>query len=349
MKSKILAITALCLLCECAASYRAAVSYQNEFVVMFYNLENMFDIIDSPDTNDSDFTPDGAKNWTHNRYETKKKRIWQVIASVSDKHFPDIIGVCEIENHNVMQDIINTTPLGALGYSCYYHETLDRRGIDVAFLYRPETFEIVDSTFIPIYFPTEPTYHSRDIIYVKGIVKEFGDTLHVFVNHWPSRYSGRIASEELRMDAARTLRHNIDSIIAIVPGAKIVCIGDFNDSPLDKSVNEGLGSITTFDTIQPQGLYHLAHYMQTERKMWTYKYQGVYDILDQIFVTGNLMLNSGLCCTKDDAQTVYREFLLEYEANGPKTKRTYIGMKYNDGFSDHLPVTLTLHEPIQKK
>lgn len=350
MKIKSLIITAIFLLCGCAATnLTQSVSYQNEFIVMFYNLENMFDIIDSPDTNDSDFTPTGAKNWTHNRYEIKKKRIWQVIASVSDKRFPDIIGVCEIENHNVMQDILETTPLGASGYSCYYHETLDRRGIDVAFLYRPETFEIVDSTFIPIYFPTDPNYHSRDIIYVKGIAKEFSDTLHVFVNHWPSRYSGRIASEQLRMDAAHTLRHSIDSILSMVNNAKIVCIGDFNDSPLDKSVNEGLGSITTFDTIQPTGLYHLAHYMQTVKKMWTYKYQGVYDILDQIFVTGNLMLNSGLCCTQDDAQTVYREFLLEYEADGPKTKRTYIGMKYNDGFSDHLPVTLTLHEPIQKK
>ena len=348
MKFKTLALTLICLLCGCATAYHT-VAYQNEFVVMFYNLENMFDIIDSPDTNDSDFTPDGSKNWSQYRYETKKKRIWQAIASVSDKHFPDIIGVCEIENHNVLQDIIDDTPLAAAGYSFYYHETLDRRGIDVAFLYRPETFEIADTTFIPIFFPSDPTYHSRDIVYVKGRAKEFGDTLHVFVNHWPRRYSGRIASEELRMNAAQTLRHSIDSILAVVPDAKIVCIGDFNDSPLDKSVNEGIGSLTNFDTIQPKGLYNLAHYMQTVKKMWTYKYQGVYDILDQIFVTGNLMLNSGLCCTKDDAQTVYRDFLLEFETSGPKPKRTYIGMKYNDGFSDHLPVTLTLHEPTQKK
>ncbi|MBR4439931.1 MAG: endonuclease [Bacteroidales bacterium] len=348
MKTKTLILTALLLTCGCATVYRAAV-YQQEFIVMFYNLENMFDIIDSPDTNDSDFTPDGAKNWTRNRYEIKKKRIWQVIASVGEKHFPDIIGICEIENQEVLNDILRSTPLGYLGYEYYYHETLDRRGIDVAFLYRSETFMITDTTFIPISFPTDPTYHSRDIVYVKGIAKEFGDTLHVFVNHWPSRYSGRIASEELRMDAAHTLRHRIDSVLAVNSGAKIVCIGDFNDSPLDKSVNEGLGSITTFDTIQPAGLYHLAHYMQTEKKMWTYKYQGVYDILDQIFVSGNLMLNHGLCCTKDDAKTVDRDFILEYDVSGPKPKRTYIGMKYNDGFSDHLPVTLTLHEPVQKK
>ena len=109
MKFKALIITVTCLLCGCAATYQTqSVSYQSEFIVMFYNLENMFDIIDSDDTNDSDFTPTGAKNWTHNRYETKKKRIWQVIASVNEKHFPDIIGVCEIENHNVMQDILET-------------------------------------------------------------------------------------------------------------------------------------------------------------------------------------------------------------------------------------------------
>lgn len=349
MKTKIIISAIILLACGCAAVQKTSVSYQNEFIVMFYNLENMFDIIDSPDTNDSDFTPTGAKNWTHNRYETKKKRIWQVIASVSDKHFPDIIGVCEIENHNVMQDIINTTPLGALGYSCYYHETLDRRGIDVAVMYRSETFQIIDTTFIHIYFPSDPTYNSRDIVYIKGIAKDFGDTLHVFVNHWPSRYSGRIASEELRMTAAQTLRHCTDSISAINPLAKIVCIGDFNDTPLDRSVNEGLNSLTTFDSIQPNRLYHLAHYMQTVKKMWTYNYQGVYDILDQIFVSGGLMLNSGLCCTKDDAQTVYRDFIIEDNGQGPKPKRTYIGMKYNDGFSDHLPVMLTLHEPVQKK
>ena len=348
MKTKILFISVVLLICGCATMYRTA-SYQNEFSVMFYNLENMFDIIDSPDTNDSDFTPTGAKNWTRNRYETKKKRIWQVIASVSDKHFPDIIGVCEIENHAVMQDILNDTPLGAMGYQCYYHETQDRRGIDVAVLYRSETFMPIDTMFFPIYFPTDPTYHSRDIIYIKGIAKEFGDTLHVFVNHWPSRYSGRIASEELRFTAAHTLRHLADSLFALNPLSKIVCIGDFNDTPLDRSVNEGLNSFTNFDTIQPAAIYNLAHYMQTVKKMWTYNYQGIYDILDQVFVSGGLMLNNGLCCTKDDAQTVFREFIVEYDAHGPKPKRTYIGMKYNDGFSDHLPIMLTLHEPIQNK
>ena len=328
----------------CKAVYQPAV-YQHEFVVMFYNLENMFDIIDSPDTNDSDFTPDGSKNWTHNRYEIKKKRIWQVFASVNPRRFPDIIGVCEIENRAVLQDILDDTPLGSMGYSYYYHETQDRRGIDVAVLYRSECFDVVDTTFVPVFFPTDPTYHSRDIIYIKGVAKEFGDTLHVFVNHWPSRYSGRVASEELRMSAAQTLKHLTDSLFDINAAAKIVCIGDFNDTPLDRSVNEGLGALTNFDTICKSNLYNLAHYMQTEKKMWTYNYQGIYDILDQVFVSGGLMLNSGMCCTKDDAQTVFRDFLVEYDTKGPKPKRTYIGMKYNDGFSDHLPVMLTLHEP----
>ncbi|MCQ2976109.1 MAG: endonuclease [Bacteroidales bacterium] len=343
MKDKILIILLVCIIfCGCSVVHKS-LSYQREFVVMFYNLENMFDIYDSENNEDSDFTPTGMKNWTHSRYETKKKRIWQVIASADNYKFPDIIGVCEIENQNVLEDIINTTPLSTIGYKYYYHETQDRRGIDVAFLYKEESFKVLETNAISIFFESDPSYHSRDIIYVKGIAKDFGDTLHFFVNHWPSRYSGYAQSNILRNTSAKTLKHKTDSIFNTNSNSKIICIGDFNDTPFDESVNVYLGALTNYDTIIPKNLYNLAYYMQKEKKMWTYKYQGSYDILDQIIVSSGLLNGDGIVCSKDDAETIIRDFLVEYEADGPKPKRTYIGMKYNDGFSDHLPVKLVLH------
>lgn len=312
---------------------------QKDFSVMFYNFENLFDTIDNPLTRDEEYTPNGEKRWTSKRYNTKLKHLRQVISAVDLESFPDIIGVCEIENRRVLEDLINKPPLSEAGYRIFHRETSDRRGIDCAVLYNPETFKILDTNVLRIQFE-DTTYFSRDILYVKGKITGKKDTLHIFVNHWPSRFGGHSQTEKLRYQAALRLRFSTDSIFKTNPNAKILCIGDFNDTPEDRSVTEGLKAKTSLLEISPSTLYNLSYYLQFEKKLWTYCFHEDYDILDQVIVSGALLEKKTLF-----AEPFKRDFMLKTNENGnPRPWRTFYGYKYEGGFSDHLPMVIKWKE-----
>lgn len=313
----------------------AATAAQTGFTVMFYNLENLFDTLDNPLTRDNEYTPNGEKNWTSYRYKGKLRHIRQVVCAVDYESFPDLIGVCEVENRKVLEDLISRPPLEAAGYKIFHRETSDRRGIDCAVLYNPETFKILDTNVLRIHFE-DTSYFSRDILYVKGKITGKKDTLHIFVNHWPSRFGGESQTEKLRYQAALRLKFSTDSVFKTNPDAKILCIGDFNDTPEDRSVTEGLKAKTSLEVIFPSTLYNLSYQLQFEKKLWTYCFHEEYEILDQVIVSGALLEKKTLF-----AEPLKRDFMLKINENGnPSPWRTFYGYKYEGGFSDHLPMVI---------
>ena len=312
---------------------------------MFYNVENLFDTFDDSLKNDEDFLPESNHFWNNHKYYTKLNHIYKVITAVGGWNPPAIIGLCEIENRKVIDDLINNTPLVKHEYQVIHKESPDRRGIDVGFLYRQDLFKPISNSFIPINFPNNPENKTRDILYVKGITNKL-DTLHIFINHWPSRWGGQLESEDRRLFVASVLRSKVDSIFNQNTNSNIIITGDFNDYPNNKSIIKVLSANQNFDVIKPNSLYNLSAYLYKTKNIGTHKYQGEWDVLDQFIVSGNL-LNSenNMYTSKTDVHILNKDFLLEPDDSyyGFKPNRTYIGYKYNGGFSDHLPTYLILN------
>ncbi|MCR5455980.1 MAG: endonuclease/exonuclease/phosphatase family protein [Bacteroidales bacterium] len=338
MKAVFILVIATILFCGFA---KFSMQGDYDFVVVSYNVENLFDTINNPATADDEFTPEGERHWDSFRYYQKLKKLWKVVAATTYDDFPDVIGLYEVENRDVVSDLLYKTPLWRGRYSIFHRESMDRRGIDVAIAYRAQTFRPLDSAAIRINFDgADSTYFTRDILYLKGLVKSSGDTLHIFANHWPSRYSGFSASEILRCRAATVLRACVDSIFAVEPCAKILCMGDFNDNPDNMSVNEYLKARTDLSNFSPGNLYNVSFPLWTDRHLWTYWYQGRGDFLDQIIASGSLLDGSGLHFGIDDAGPLQEAFVRNEDGS---IFRTYMGPKYMGGYSDHLPVVIRMN------
>jgi len=315
----------------------------NQHRIMFYNVENLFDTEDDPETIDEEFLPKGDRFWNEKKFYNKLNRIFQVIMAAGEGQLPAVIGFCEIENQKVLDLLLYKTALGKLGYKIIHKESPDRRGIDVALIYQKDLFHPVSYEAIPVIDPGDDEFKTRDILYVQGTLG--ADTLHFFVNHWPSKYGGVVETKSLRALAALTLRSKIDSIFMINHSGKIIVMGDFNDSPFDESISKHLKAKNNFDTIDTTEIYNLA-YPQANANKGTNKYQGKWEMIDQIIVSGALLNdNNGITTTVDQFKIFGSEFLLEDDKNflGKKPFRTYQGFKYNNGFSDHLPVLLDLN------
>jgi len=313
--------------------------------LMFYNVENLFDTFNDSLKRDDEFLPEGEKHWSNSKYYQKLNNIYKVILGVGGWQAPDIVGLCEVENRYVLDGILRHTPLKKMGYSVAHFESPDKRGIDVAMFYLAKRFQPIFQKAIPINFPNDASKKTRDILYVKGKTYK-NDTLHIFINHWPSRWGGQLNSEHKRMFVASVLRNTVDSIFRHEAKPNIIIMGDLNDYPDNKSLTEVLRAKRTFENYQNKELYNLAYYMQETKKLGTHKYAGEWGVLDQIIVTGSLLnKNNTAYCTLDDAHVYKAPFLMEKDEQntGERTFRTYIGFKFHGGFSDHLPVYLDLH------
>ncbi len=201
-----------------------------KFRVAFYNTENLFDIYNDSLTNDDEFTPEGFRHWDNYRFFNKLNNLYKVIVGIGEWNPPMIVGLCEVENEFVLKKLIYNTPLKNFDYNFIHFESPDHRGIDVAMLYRKSEFHPVTYQPFRIYFPDDTASSTRDILYVKGTIGD-SDTLHVFVNHWPSRYGGYLVSKPKRAWVAEVLKSKTDSILGQNPSANILIMGDFNDSP----------------------------------------------------------------------------------------------------------------------
>lgn len=284
-------------------------------IVMFWNVENYFDTQDDPLTEDDDFTPAGTYHWNWGRFQKKRDGIAKTIISTADRYgeLPMIIGVAEVENKYTMRQLIQKSPLSRYNYNYVHRDSPDGRGIDVALLYDKDRFHILNTDTLRV-----KGFKTRDILYVVGVTRDSNkDTLHIFVNHWPSKRSGD-ESADRRAQVAKLLDSKVGSILQKNPRAKIVAMGDFNDDRADTTV---------------KALIH----KKAGGGKGSYKYKGTWESIDHFFVSRKL--------NPDCKMYIYdASFLLEEDKTylGEKPRRTFIGPRHNGGLSDHLPIILKI-------
>lgn len=307
---------------------------------MFYNVENFFDTFDEQGKNDNEFLPEGSRHWTYGRYLNKMNNISKVITAVGEWDSPALVGLCEVENEKVMEDLTKKSPLKKQGYRYIISDCDDDRGIDVALMYQRDRFKYITHTAYKIIFPKNPRQKTRDILHVTGKVLS-GDTLDVFICHFPSRRGGELKSESNRLLAATLLRLKVDKVMSIRKRANILIMGDFNDQPSNKSIFNVLGARPINKNIKKENLYNLFYHYEKIDSKGTYKFQREWNVLDQMIVSGTLLNNNDNFHIKPETSKIVDiEFLLtEDKTNGGKRpKKTYHGMKHEGGFSDHLPI-----------
>ncbi len=345
MKTLSITICLLIISASLSAQYTSDLPSKKRYMrIMFYNVENLFDTEDDSLTTDEEFLPEGGRFWTKHKYYDKLNKIAAVIAAIGAWQPPEIIGLCEVENRKVLNDLCKNTGLKNLNYKIIHKESPDKRGIDVALLYNLKAFKPLKYKAIKVIIESDTSKKTRDILYVKGKTKN-NDSLHIFINHWSSRWGGQMASEHKRIDAAKTLRKAVDSIFTTDKFAKIIIMGDLNDYPDNKSVAQFLNAKKEFNNIQNDQLYNLSAFIEQTKHIGSHKHKEKWGILDQIIVSGALLsAKNGVKTSKENAYIFNADFLqIEDKAfTGKKTFRTYLGYKYQGGYSDHLPVFLDL-------
>jgi len=342
----IVAMRILMLICALSVTNLTVRSEEPEkqlFRVMSYNVENYFDCVDDSLTKDEEYLPGGMRGWNYIRYQQKQANIARVVVAVGGWTPPALVGLCEVESRRALVDLTRYATLKNLKYAFVHHESPDTRGVDVALLYQPDVFQVLDEKAVAINFPDAPQSTTRDLLYVKGQLPS-GDTLYVFVCHFPSRLGGELESEQKRNHVASILRQKIDTIFYEDNDANIIIMGDFNDYPDNESMEKILQASFPVAPFQSSKLYNLMFPVHTEGK-GTHKHEGDWGALDQIIVSGSLLENNTGFYTQSDAAHIFdADFLSEDDLKflGKQPFRTYVGMKYNEGFSDHFPVYIDL-------
>jgi predicted extracellular nuclease len=309
-------------------------SAQKRYSVAFYNVENLFDTQDDPHVNDNEFLPKGVKFWNQERYNAKLLRIADVLSTLGDEDGPEFIGLCEIENRGVLEDLIKTEKLKGRGYAIVHYESPDPRGIDVAFLYKASVFKVKMSKTYMVQTSDQEGKGSRDILLVHGTVAKQPVTF--LINHWPSRVGGQSKSEGKRILAAEIARRAVDSIQLQVKNGTVFLMGDLNDDPTDSSVLHVLGAAA-------------GNWVNPALQVWdtasrgTLEYRGKWNWFDQILYIHDISNN----ILKVDPQS-FSEFAPSFmrdksSKNLGRPFRTYEGKKYTGGYSDHFPVYLHLY------
>lgn len=297
------------------------------FTIVELNCENLFDTQHDSLKNDYEFLPDAVRHWDKGKYWRKLNNIGKTILACGEQEnnwqLPDLVALSEVENDTVMRDLTLRSQLRSARYEYVMTQSADQRGIDVALLYSPSSFALIGHYALRVE-PVAGRSPTRDILYVAGTLGS-GDTLHVFVVHAPSRAGGESASRPYRLAVAQRLCHAADSIRAIAPEAMILVAGDFNDYSGDAAIasieNSLLAEVSR-------------HAMGSNGARATYRYKGEWGSLDHIFASPPLA-DMLIDCRIFDAP-----FLLEDDTRygGVQPRRTYRGMRYNRGFSDHLPL-----------
>ncbi len=339
MKKTLLTVLGILIITLVAAQKKDQV-----LTVMFYNVENLFDTENDPKIEDEEFTPESEKAWDMERYEKKLDDIASVIQAVNEAETPEIIGLCEVENLKVLEDLIQTKGLKRGNYGIVHHNSPDTRGIDCALLYKMEEFTVSSSEAIPVSFPFDSALTTRDILHVTGKTSD-NETLHLFVNHWSSRWGGQKESEPKRLYCAVQLRMAVDKIMNEDPEAKIIIMGDFNDEPTNRSVFEMLLANNKRKNTRNRELYNLMYDAHNQKNEGSYNYQGTWNMLDQIIVSQPVLKDTrGWHCSYEDGRILKADFMLYHneEKDEYTPNRTYGGPNYYGGISDHLPVYVNL-------
>lgn len=309
--------------------------------VMFYNLENLYDTINDPAKNDEVFLPGADRKWDNQKYHEKLQNISQVIATVGN--MPVLVGLCEAENESVLNDLIAEKKIKDGNYKYIHFDSPDERGIDVALLYNEKLFVPKKYFSVPVHLNVEEEDYTRDILYVHGEIDVLGkkEAIHVFVNHWPSRAEGEEISAPKRAAAAQTLKHQVDSLLTSLNHPNIIIMGDFNDTPYDKSILQILDAKEKLSSAE-ETLVNLAAEKQKIGE-GSYNYKGNWQALDQIIVSSSLLDKTNLDADVSSFRFLQEDFMM-YMNNqyGKSPSRSYSGTKYYGGYSDHLPVYVGL-------
>ena len=280
--------------------------------IVSYNVENLFDTKHDTLKNDSSFLPDGMHHWTYRRYQTKIDRIAQVLVNIGGWESVPLVGLCEVENARCLRNLCYQ--LRRFHYKYVHYDSPDERGVDVALLYDSTQMTILNSRALSLSLDGDAT---RDILYVSALYKQ-RDTIHAMVCHLPSLLGGSTNTEWKRQRAKDLIQVQIDSILLNQPNAQIVVMGDMNTLPKDDL----------------KGMSNMMLAIQKEGK-GTHKYQGIWSYLDQFYVSYSILPQS-------TAMIFSPPWLLEEDTKylDLKPRRTYVGFRYNDGYSDHLPIVL---------
>ncbi|MCB9193064.1 MAG: endonuclease/exonuclease/phosphatase family protein [Flavobacteriales bacterium] len=323
----------------------AATRYQTA-CIGFYNLENLFDTIDSPDTDDKEFLPDAAKQWGTSRYMEKLGHMARVIGEMGTDIDPDgvhVLGVSEVENRGVLEDLVRTAPLAARGYKVVHKDSPDRRGIDVGLLYDPRHFTFLAQKSYVLNNPEDTAFRTRSQLLVKGVMD--GDTIHVIVAHWPSRRGGEARSRPLRILAGQLGRHIVDSLLARDPEARIFYMGDLNDDPVDKSLRMGLGTIGDKGAVTVNKLFDPMIDLYN-KGIGSLAWRDSWNLFDQIILSPGAVKESKDHFHYYGVRVFNQPYLRQSDGNfAGYPFRTFVGDSYMGGYSDHFPVFVVLVRP----
>lgn len=332
----------------CAIHFNTNAQYK-VIAVGFYNCENFFDTINDPQKKDDDFTPGGEYHNTETVYMEKLHNIATVLSQLGTDVTPDgaaIVGFAEIENDNVIKDLITQPEIAGRHYKYEWYHTPDERGISTAMIYNPKYLEVLGSR--PVHVPLESLGQrrpTRDVLYVCGILA--GDTVHILVNHWPSKSGGEAASAPGRRLAATVNKNISDSILAVNPYSKILIMGDLNDNPTSESVTKVLKAKSDTADMLLTDVYNPWINMY-KKGMGTENYKGEWNLIDQVMVSGSFIRNPNNKWRYYNAAIFAKDFMINKigKDKGLPHRSYSIAHKWDNGFSDHFPVLIYL---VQKK
>lgn len=312
----------------------------------FYNLENLFDTENDTTINDEEFLPEGGMKWTNVKYQNKLKNMAHAISKIGDNISngnPVILGVSEVENRHVLEDLIKTAPLNQENWKIIHHNSPDRRGIDVALLFKLDYFMPTHIAAYPLVNPTDSGFRTRDQLLVSGMLLD--EKVHILVNHWPSRYGGELRSRPLRNLAAELSRHIADSLLTLDPMAKIIVMGDLNDDPTNESVLKILNT-TDSKRLKDDQLFNPMLEM-FDKGIGSLAYRDQWNLFDQIIVSEGLLKPKDKSFELQKAFVYSAEFLRQKEGRYKGYPlRTHAGGAYLNGYSDHFPVFIVLKRPV---
>lgn len=315
--------------------------------IAFYNLENLFDTIpNNPEGRDEEFTPKGSRQWNSQKYWQKIHNLAYAISQMTTTTTPigpAIIGVSEIENRSVLEDLVADPQISKWNLQIVHHDSPDARGVDVGCLYNPKYFRVENVTN---HVATAIPFRTRDQMCVVGSL--MGQRIAVIVNHWPSRLGGQEQSSPNREAAAALSKHIADSLWSVDPEMGVIIMGDLNDDPQDKSCRVVLGAMRNAKDAEPHGFYN-PWWKKLDDGIGTLAYKSQWNLFDQIIISGNLTNSSDNKWHFLRADVLNKEFLRDTEGNRQGYPlRTYSGGSFLNGYSDHFPTEIFLVRSVTR-
>ena len=316
---------------------------EKPYMVAFWNFENLFDIYDDPETHDDEFLPDGIKKWNEIKYQKKLTNLERVLFDMASiqRDYPIVIGVSEIENRSVLEDLVSQPKLKGANYRICHYDSPDARGVDVAFLYRSDVFKLEGSDNIKLVVDGLPNFRTRDLVVMWGTIE--GEPFYFLVSHWPSRLGGKEASQFKRDACAKQIREIKDELLANNPDTKVIVMGDFNDDATDASIVKVMGAKGKVKELETGDFFN-PYFAMLRAGLGTLAYQDSWNLFDNICVTENLVNAAEGKLRLIKGKKYYgnifsRPYMLQAEGQYKGYPlRTFVTNNFQNGFSDHLPV-----------